>query len=92
MSRSATISLSTVAGAINRFFVWAENQRVITADGTTAPTKTVVLQGTPAAIRVRVFGIGAAQYQLKIDLPAPSPGIKQTRTLDEGYDEYDLSV
>jgi hypothetical protein len=90
-TRSLTIKLTAAAGQIHRFYAFLDGKRVIAADGDTAVTYTGEAPDK-VTLKVRVWGIGDAQYTLAIDLPGTSNDQSLTLSLTEGYHELELTL
>lgn len=89
-TRTLTIALRAVSGAINRFYAFLDGRKVIAADGTDQPSHSEAVSLAAVKLQVRVFGIGSARYELTIDLPGTADDQKLTLSLSGGYHELDL--
>lgn len=91
-TRSLTIAMKAVSGTINRFYAFLDGHRVIAADGNTEPSLSRDVSMSPVTLRVRVFGIDRASYELSIDLPGTADDQNLKLQLFEGYHELNLSL
>jgi hypothetical protein len=83
--------MSPDSGSITKFYAFLDGVRVIDADG----NQTAHYQGQVSAsvkLKVRVFGIADARYNLGIDLPGTADDQSLTLALTGGYHELELHV
>ena len=90
-TRSLKLSLSAVAGTINRFYAFLDGKRIVAADGNTGGSYKGQI-GQRAQLQVRVWGIDDATYELSIDLPGTADDQDLKLSLSEGYHELDLQL
>lgn len=89
--RKLRVELRPNAGMINRFYAFLDGKRVIASDGNGAKYEGLVV-GDQVQLKVRVWGIGDAQYQLSIDLPGTADDQGLQLALSEGYHELELAL
>lgn len=91
MARKMNISLKCTAGAINMFWAWVDDKKVISDDGT-QERKWEGDVGEKVHITVRVAGIGQAKYQFSINLPDTINNQKMEFSLKGGYHDFKLET
>jgi hypothetical protein len=84
--------MSQSSGTINRFYAFLNGERVIAADGNASPAYSTTVSMSPVTLKVRVWGIDTATYDLWVDLPGTADEQDLTLTLSEGYHELELSL
>jgi hypothetical protein len=90
--RALTLTLTPVAGMINKFFAFVDHKLVINGDGDKERSWSGSIPEAQVPIKIRVFGIGAARYTLGIDLPGTADDQKLEFTLQGGYHEISLTL
>lgn len=90
--RPLTISLETVAGNISMFYAFINGVKVIQGDGTKKRSWSGNIPTSQITLKIRVVGIGSAQYKLGIDLPGTADDQNLTLTLQGGYHEIEITL
>lgn len=91
-ARQLTLSVEAVSGTINYFFAFVDHERVINDDGTRKRSWTGEVAAAQVPVKVRVTGIGSAQYKLGIDLPGTVDDQSLTFKLQGGYHEAEITI
>jgi hypothetical protein len=91
--RKLTASLKRVAGTIDGFHAWVNGRKVIRPDDSDEDPKwSGDVPDDKVRVRVKVYGIGAAKYELKIDLPGTANDQALELRLHGGYHETTLEI
>jgi hypothetical protein len=91
--RKLTVSLKRIAGAVNEFHAWVNGRKVITSsDPDEEPEWTGDVPDDQVRVKVKVYGIGSARYELGIDLPGTANDQSLQLGLDGGYHETTLQI
>lgn len=91
-TRELKLTLTPSQGTINFFYAFVNGKKVISSNGTVAREWTGKVSESEVQIKVRVSGIGKAQYIAVIDLPGTVKDQKLTLTLSGGYNEFELKI
>ena len=92
MARQLTLKLAPVQGTIERFYAFVECKKRIAGDGDAERSWSGEIGDDESTIKVRVFGVGSAQYKLTLDLPGTAEDQSLTLSLDHGYGELELTI
>jgi len=92
MARTLTIKLEPTQGTIERFYAFVECKKRIADDATQARSWSGEIGDDESKIKLRVFGVGTAQYRLTLDLPGTLQDQSLTLSLDRGYGELELTI
>jgi len=90
--RKLTLSLAPVKGSITLFYAFVNDVKVLWDDGTAKRSWTGIIPDTQVRIKVRVVGIGAAEYGLNIDLPGTANDQSLNLQLQGGYHETEITL
>jgi hypothetical protein len=87
--RQLKLSLSAVAGNIDRLFAWIDGKLVINVAKRTGEWEGVV-SPSDTRIQIMVVGIGAAQYKVDLDLPGTANDQSIQYSLKGGFHEAEF--
>lgn len=90
-TRHLSLELAPKTGGFLKFLAFLNGHPIITEDGGGGKFEGDI----PVAelrLKVRVFGVGAAAYELSIDLPGTADDQSLTLQLSQGYHELELSI
>ncbi len=87
-----TVSLEPLTGSITRFYAFVNNEKKIAADGDKKREWTGRVTDGTVKIKIRVIGIGDAEYNLGLDLPGTANDQSITLKLEGGYHETEISI
>lgn len=89
--RKLTVSLKRVAGQIDEFYAWVNGRKVIRAPPG-EPEWSGELPDEKVRVKVKVYGVGSAKYELRIDLPGTANDQALELRLGGGYHETTLEI
>ncbi len=92
MARQLTLKLEPIQGTIERFYAFVECNKTIADDATQPRSWTGAIADDESTIKLRVFGVGTAQYKVTLDLPGTLADQSLILSLDRGYSELELTI
>ena len=92
MSRALTITLEPFAGGITMFYAFVNGNRVLADEGNKKRSWAGNIPDSQVKIKIRVVGIGNAQYKLGIDLPGTANDQNLSLNLQGGYHETEITI
>ena len=90
--RTLTITLEPTAGSVTMFYAFVDGRKVIQGEGTKKRSWTGTIGSSQITIKIRVVGIGQAQYKLGIDLPGTAQDQNLILKLEGGYHEAEITL
>ncbi len=89
-TRQFALTLEPIAGGLTMFYAFINGTKLIQAEATKKRLWRGNIPTSQVKIKVRVIGIGNAQYKLGIDLPKTADDQILNLNLEGGYHEIEI--
>jgi hypothetical protein len=90
--RSLKLTLEPVSGSITMFYAFVDQIKVIQSDGTKKRMWNGEIAEAQVKVKIRVLGIGEAEFKLGIDLPGNVNDQSLVCKLSGGYYETSITL
>lgn len=91
-TRNFKLTLEPVAGGITMFYAFVNGSKVIQAEGGTKRSWSGKVSDAQIKVKIRVVGIGKAEFRVGIDLPGTADDQSLTFKLEGGYYETEFTL